>query len=253
MGQVRPPDLLRQRGAHTQDGRVFWRKRGRDLFRPYESAVLDAVRARLQPAAVELFDRQIDAVEMIQRLQDDREVNVYPNRRGPQRHDPANDWPNKSTELRLASVTTIGPGGTGKANLYAVQGHFFEIAFKPGPKQLRLSSAIEVRVVRVSADLMIDVTDGGVDQLIGEMDPATRTDLEGMWADGSADRLGLASRGEVYRIQLVDGDHAVLTQLDDTSFLVAPIDPLGLGVKRFWPDGDVMREYPDIRSALHDR
>jgi hypothetical protein len=48
---------------------------------------------------------------MVQRMFDDVDVLLYPNRRGPQRHDPTNDFANTATELRLPrSESPVRPG-----------------------------------------------------------------------------------------------------------------------------------------------
>lgn len=232
---------------------MWWRKRGRELLRPHERLVLDAVRDRLDPQAAVLLDRQVDSIEMVQRLRDDREANLYPSRRGAQRHDPATAFPNPTTELRLATVRITGPDGKGNADVFVVRRYLFQIAFTPSPKRLGQPPAIEVGGVTIHADPMLTTPDAGIEDRLGAMDVRLRAELESMWADGSADGYGLASPAETYRIQLDDGDHIVLAQLDDTSYLVAPIDPPRPAVRRFWPDGELMREYPDLRSAVDDR
>jgi hypothetical protein len=232
---------------------VWWRARGRDILRPHELLVLDAVRDRLDPKAAAILERQLESIEMVQRLHDGREVNLYPSRRGPQRHDPAIAFPNPTTELRVATVDITGPSGKGKADVFVVLRHLFQIAFTPSPKRLGQTRAIEVGGVTIHADPMLPTADDGIEECLGAMDVRLRAELASMWADGSAARFGLASKAETYRIQLDDGDHVVLAQLDDTSYLVAPIDPPRPRVRRFWPDGDLVREYPDLRSAVDDR
>jgi hypothetical protein len=211
------------------------------------------VEARLEPPAAALFGRQIESTEYVQRLGDDGEVDLYPSRRGAQWRDPAIAFPNLTTEVRLASVALAGPGGTTRADVHLVQGHLFQIAFKPSPRALGPPSELRVTGMTIHLDPMIATADPGIDSRLGELDPGLRLELEAMWADGSAGRAGLAAPGETYRIDLDDGEHLVLAQFDDTSFLVAPIDPARPGVRRFWPDGGLASEYPDVHSALVKR
>jgi hypothetical protein len=230
-----------------------WRKRGRDLLRPHELLVLDAVRLRLDPPAAELFGHQIESIAMVQRHLDGQEVNFYPTRRGPQRHDPDKAFPNRSEELRIGTVTIIGPTGKGKAEIYLVSGHLFQIAFTSEPKHLGDPRALEVVAATIHADPMGPAVDPGITHRLDDLDTALRAELESMWATKSADDVGLASPADTYRIHLSDGTFLVLAQLGDTSFLVAPIDPPRPGVRRYWPDGELSREYPDMRSAIADR
>ena len=232
---------------------MWWRKRGRELLRPYERLVIDAVAARLDPAAAGLLERQLETIEQVNRDLDDRDVYLYPKRRGYQRHDPAIAFPDRSDDLRLATARVRGPGGAGKADLFVVRGHVFQISFKPRPRDLGTLKAIDVTSVTVHADPMVEREDAGIEERLADLDPATRSELEAMWADGTAEAAGLARREEVFRIGLEDGDHLVIAQFEDTTYLVAPIDPPGTGVRRYSPDGDLEGTYPDVRSAIADR
>jgi uncharacterized protein (DUF2267 family) len=232
---------------------VWWRKRGRDVLRPHELVVLDAVRERLAPEAASLLVQQLDQIEMAQRFGDDREVNLYPNRRGPQRHDPAVQFPNREAELRLATVRLVGPLGRGRADVFVVLGHVFSLGFKPRPRDLGDLRAIAVQGdgVTIHADPMVPTPGAADEQRLGELDPALLAELQAMWADGSAERLGVGGPSELYRIGLDDGEHIVLWQ-DDATFLVARIEPAVAGVLRVSPDDGLIREYPDLRTALAD-
>jgi hypothetical protein len=224
---------------------MWRRKRGRDLLRDYERLVLDAVQQQLGPEAAGLFGRQIESVVNAVRLYGDTELNLYPTRQAP---DLA--FPNQVEELRLATVTITGPAGKGKAVVHMVLGYLFQITFQPRPKELGDVRRLRVETATVHLDPMIRTVEVGIEQRLEGLDSAIRAELDAMWADGSADRLGLSSPSEIFRVQLEDGKYLLLAQLDDTSFLVAPIDPLRPGVKRFEPDGELLGEYQDVRSAL---
>jgi hypothetical protein len=188
---------------------------------------------------------QIESVVNAVRLFGDTELNLYPTR-----HDPALAFPNQVEEIRFATVTIAGPNGKGKADVHVVLGHLFQITFKPRPKELGDVRRLRVETATVHVDPMIPAVDLGIEQRLEGLDAAVRAELDAMWADGSADRLGLSSPSEIYRAQREDGEYLLLAQLDDTTFLVAPIDPPGPGVKRFEPDGELLGEYHDVRSAL---
>jgi hypothetical protein len=232
---------------------VWWRKHGREVLRPHELVVIDAVRERLAPEAASLLAQQLDRIEMAQRFGDDREVNLYPNRRGPQVHDPAIKFPNLDPELRLATVRLVGPLGRGRADVFVVLGFLFSLAFKPGPRELGDLRAIAVDGdgVTIHANPMVVALGTAAEHRLAELDPALLAELESMWADGSAERLGVAGPSELYRIELEDGEHIVLWQ-DDATLLVARIEPAVAGVLRVSPDDGLLREYPDLRTALAD-
>jgi hypothetical protein len=207
----------------------------------------------LEPPAAALFGRQVESIEMVQRHLGGVEVNFYPTRRGRQRHDPEIAFPNRSEELLLATVTIVGPMGTGKARVYVVLGHLFQITFGEKPHGLGKSAALRVGSVTIHVDPMNPAVDPGITNRLDDLDAALRAELESMWATKLADDVGLASPADTYHIQLSDGTFLVLAQLVDTSFLVAPIDPPRSGVRRYWPDGELSREYADMRSAIADR
>ena len=230
---------------------VIWRrKKGRDLFRPYELAVLEAVLAELDPEARSLIEQQIAATEQIHRLYDDTEVDLYPTRRRDVQHDPTIALPNRSLELKLATVRLRGPNETGKVDLYAVRGHLFQLAFRPSPKKLGDRSAIQVTTVTIHVDPMLPDEGESVQVRLQRLDPALRSALEARWDAGSAEADGLLGPEEIYTIDLEDGTCLVLAQLEDATMLVATVDPPRSGVRRFDTDGDLVGEHPSLTEAL---
>jgi hypothetical protein len=230
---------------------AMWRrKRGRDVFRPYELQVLDRLRFALSPAAAELLDRQIAMIESVSRLYEDRESDLYPSRKDPQPRDPAIAFANHDDDLRLATVTLTGPRGTGKAVVSAVWGHIFQLSFTPSPKGLGDQRAIVAERVTLHVDPMIPDDGASALRRLDLLDPVIRAELESIWAQAGSESRLLSGPEELYTIDLDDGIYLVLTQLDDTSYLVAPVDPPGAGVRRYWPDGDSIRTYSTVREAL---
>ena len=114
LGQRQAGPERRKESAYTGAVWPFRRERGREPFRSHELAVIDALREALPAEAVELYDRQIEAVEIVQPLFDDTDVSTYPNRSGPQYHDPAHDFANKTPDLKLATLSLRGAAGTGR-------------------------------------------------------------------------------------------------------------------------------------------
>jgi hypothetical protein len=234
-------------------GGVWWKaKRGRDLFRPYELQALDALRGALTPEAAALLDGQIAGKQLVQRLYGDAEVNTYPNRRGPQRHDPATAFPNRSPDLRLATVQLRGPTGTGKVVVHAVNGHLFQLRFSPRPATLGPAAEITVTKATIHADPMAPDAGATTRDYLERIDPGVRAELEDVWARPET-AAGLAKPDELYSIDLDDGAWLVLAQLDDTSFLVARLDPPGPGFRRFEPDGEIIADYDHLGDAFTAR
>ena len=62
--------------------------------------------------------------------------------------------------------------------------------------------------------------------------------------------MALAAPDDLYSIDLDDGTCLVLGQLDDTSHLVARLDPRGPGVRRFDSDGELIGEYDHLSDAI---
>ena len=228
---------------------MFWKaKQGRDLFRPYELHAIDALRGALSSDAAELLDRQVAGKELVQRLYDDAEVNTYPNRRGKQRHDPAMAFANRNPDLRLATVQLHGPGGKGRVVFHAVSGHLFQLRFSPKPAALGPRDEHHCRAHDIAR--RSDGRDAGATtrDYLERLDPAVRADLKDAWS--RPDRsIGLVARDHLHSIDLEDGTYLVLAQLDDTSHLVARLDPPerrpGFGLRR-----RADREYDHLSDAM---
>jgi hypothetical protein len=231
---------------------MWWRgKRGRSLLRPYELEVIDALRPVLTPAAVELLDRQVDAVHHVQRLFDDTDVSLYPSPRGRKQHyDPEFAFPNRAADLRLATVELRGPRGAGMATVHVVQGHLFNVIFRPSPKRLGERGKITAARVRVQADPMAASVGNFADDLVARLDPEVRRELEAAWLSRASWAAQLMERDEIYSIDLDDGAYMMLSQLDDTSFVVARLDWTGPVVRKFAPDGELLGDYRSPRDAL---
>ncbi len=230
---------------------MWRRKRGRGLFRDYELQVIDLIRSGLDARGADLLDRQIGSTESVHRMFDDQDVLLYPNRRGPQHHDPDIAFPNVAKELRLATVRLAGSEGNGQVGIHVVHGHIFELDFRPSPKRLGGRSSIRTTGITLHADPMTPDDGAGPRRLLAQLDDRTRAEYEALTAGSPADPF-LSGLEDLYSIHLEDGEYLLLAQLPDTSFVVAPTGPKRSGVYRFWPDGEAIAEYASIRAAIDD-
>lgn len=213
--------------------------------------MIDLVWSGLDERGAELLDRQIESIEMVHRMFDDQDVLLYPNRRGPQRHDPAIAFPNLAKELRLATVHLAGSKGKGKVVVHVVKGHIFELNFRPSPKRLGDRSSIRTTGITFHGDPMIPDDGAGARRLLDSLHDQTRTEYAALLAETPAADF-LLGLDDVYSIHLDDGEYLMLAQLPDTSFVVAPTHRKRAGVRRFWPDGEPIAAYDSIRAALDD-
>lgn len=96
-----------------------------------EKLVLDCVRARLDAQLVTLWDRQLQAINKVQRLPEGVEVNFYRMKNGHPDFDASLVFPNKTTELLLAQVQLELPGlGKLTAKVWCVKGFVFSIEYQ---------------------------------------------------------------------------------------------------------------------------
>ncbi len=101
-----------------------------------ERVILDAVRRCLDPEMAAIWDKQLQAVNKIQRLPDGVEVNFYRMQKGKASFDPAIAFPNKKEELLLAKVTLNVEGADQRleADVWTVRGFMFSIEYGSGSK-----------------------------------------------------------------------------------------------------------------------
>ena len=222
-------------------------RKGRDLFRPYEVVVLDALSEALSPTARRLLSEQIACLRKVQRLYDQREVNLYAGRRGAPPWPDECSFPNQTTELRLATVRLASMTTAGHADVFTVRGHTFQIPFRPSPKQMGDLDSIHATGVNLHADPLEDKA--GTDaELVERLPDRLRTELERLWSsEASSPLLG---RNDIYEVDLDDGTYMMLAQLPDTTFAAVRLDPTEDVVHRFDTTGSVVGTYDAVQSAL---
>ena len=171
---------------------MFWRRKkaGRDLFRPYELAVIDALLDRLSLDARLIVARQIASTTHVQRILDDEDVEIWAEKGKP--GDPTLALPNRARDYTLARVGVRGRSGTGTATVGAIYGHIFELAFRPSPKKLGLQDAISIDSVKLLVDPMAaDDPAVSVEERLARLDPGVLNELRVLWFAGYAADLGI--------------------------------------------------------------
>ena len=96
-----------------------------------EKMVLDCVKGRLDVRMGELWDKQVQAINKVQRLPEGIEVNFYRMKSGRPSFDEVLAFPNKTTELLVAKVQ-VELSGMGKltAKVWCVKGFVFSIEYE---------------------------------------------------------------------------------------------------------------------------
>ncbi len=228
---------------------MAWFRRGRAQFRSHELAVLDAVRAELAPEAVLILDAQIAAVAMVQRLQDEREINSYSWRFRRPDKDTAPVFPAAGDEVRLATVKLGGPGGSGRAAVWLVRGRFFSIAFDKPLRSLGPPREIRVTGTELEVDPMgPSGRELSEQQLLEEMAPAVRRQYQAMRREATADALAPLPSNELYGIDIAGQRFVVVAVLEGDGVIAARSgDEI---VARFLFGDDRPETYPDLMTAM---
>lgn len=95
-----------------------------------EKMVLDCVKSRLDARLAVAWDKQVQAINKIQRLPEGTEVNFYRMRNGRPSFDDALTFPNRSEELLIAKVQLELPNmGTLRAKVWCIKGFLFSIEY----------------------------------------------------------------------------------------------------------------------------
>ena len=208
----------------------------------------DALAAALPAAPRGLLDEQLSAVRVVQRLHRGREVNLYAGRRGRRPWPPGAGFRNQSSELRLATVQLEGRVRRGQAEVHAVEGHVFQILFRPSPRELGDPRSIRVVGVTLRGDPMQSIQDDTATELLGRVPTQLRSELEELWRAQSSRTL--APRSGLYTFDLDDGTYLMLGQRSDTDLVAVRLDPPDPGVRRIDLTGEVARRFSSIAEAL---
>ena len=96
----------------------------------FEMFILDSVRNKHTDDIAILWDKQIQAINKIQRLQRGGEVNFYSMKKGRPHHDIELAFPNKTEELLVAKVQLAVSNSKLIANVWCVRGFVFSIEYE---------------------------------------------------------------------------------------------------------------------------
>lgn len=110
-----------------------------------EKRILDCVRAHLEEKIAVLWDKQIQAINKVQRLPDGVEVNFYRMKSGRPTFMAELAFPNKTEELRLAKVR-IKISNTSQilvAHVWCVNGFLFMIEYQGSAKYAEEAAGLE--------------------------------------------------------------------------------------------------------------
>ena len=221
-------------------------RRGRDLLRPHEAAVLEAVAGALPAAGAGLLWQQVGLTERVQRLFAGTDVTLYPPAEQRGRSGPSS-FPARPTELRLATVRLRVAGGTTiRARVDAVHGTVFSITFSAPP-----SPGIQVTGVTLHADPM-DATAGRPGEPGSPLGSLPSEALEEYRllattrADGPGGETGLIAEDAVYGIDTALGSLVVVGSVAADLVVVRVDDG---AVFRVSTDGDDER-FGSIEAAL---
>lgn len=130
-----------------------------------EKLILNSVRMRLDTKTAELWDRQILAINKIQRLPEGSEVNFYRMKNGKPSFDAELSFANKTEELQVAKVEVKLANVTQKltAIVWSVNGFLFSIEYKGNPDLFAEAADEDTRSelkieCELKANLAIDAT-----------------------------------------------------------------------------------------------
>jgi len=137
-------------------------------LRNYELAVVEAVQTKLPATARHLIRRQLEAINLVQRHSQDKEVNLY-RMRGRKVEPPVEfRFPNDAEEIHLARVRleSFETAEEVVADVWLVRGILFSITFGRSPKTVPLN-----RHKIKSCELFVDVMRPSIERLETQVPP----------------------------------------------------------------------------------
>lgn len=124
-----------------------------------EKTVLDCVKGHLDARMEELWDRQVQAINKVQRLPEGIEVNFYRMKNGRASFDENLAFPNKTTELLAATVQVELPGVRKlTAKVWCVKGFVFSIEYDGSVSYFEEAAGMDPQPqFRLNCELMADL------------------------------------------------------------------------------------------------
>jgi len=131
---------------------------GRPKLRPIENHVLAAISVRLSLPARNIFNKQIEIVNAVQRQAQGKLVDLYATRWGKPADQEQFLFPLRR-HLQLGSVEMIG----GRAEIWLVRGWVFSIHFNKPPKSI-LEHGVKIEKVTILHDPMVAESVDGISE-----------------------------------------------------------------------------------------
>ena len=192
---------------------MLWRR-----YSPLEQRLLLQVRSILPAAAQPTFDAQVNAVTLVQRRLDWTEIAFYRIRYG------KSDWNGvplfpREGEFPLAEVRFRARGRSYKARLTVVQGHIFDFATTPGPRDIGFAQWETAG----EAGLLSDPTDASPREVLEQL-PTPWQEFLAVVPRGSNHWL-LHGAATAYRLAMNEGEFLVLAERAGDGFLLYRLEP----------------------------
>lgn len=120
-------------------------------FTPVETAVLKEVARCLSPPAAGKLERQIDAIDKVQRIDQWREIDFYSKRGRALLNAPENLF-RRRAELELARLRFRADGEEFDCRVHAVAGRIFSLAISPSIKPRAFAEQVEIVDCQIVTD-----------------------------------------------------------------------------------------------------
>ncbi len=114
----------------------LFKKDQKELY-PFEFSLIDAVKSKLEAESSGVLQRQLDAINKVQRLADGKAVNLFCMHHGKPAFDENLRFKNSADEALLASGNFVGPDkiSTMKVELWLAKGRLFSLEYSKSPEQ----------------------------------------------------------------------------------------------------------------------
>lgn len=126
-----------------------------------EKLVLDSVRNQLDPGLAALWNRQVQAINKIQRLPEGVEVDFYRMKQGRPSFDDELAFPNKTEELLIAKVRVKLPNVEERltASVWCVKGFLFSINYDGSVSYFEEATGIDPQPeLQLSCEMAADLS-----------------------------------------------------------------------------------------------
>jgi hypothetical protein len=128
-----------------------WFFKNRARLNLIETRVVEAIAAALPEDSAALLRAQVLLINKVQRIDRDREVDLYHMEKGKPRFPETALFSNQAEEFELAKVvlTDVSTGHQSAATVSLVKGHLFCIEFSNTPRDLRGASDLKIDIEKL--------------------------------------------------------------------------------------------------------